>query len=112
VEAAAMAKQFAKEANATGAADIYGNLRTGFGLSRAFGLEIGAGVGFMGTMRHMGAIRPDDQDGRRFALMIAEAIERGGVTAKADELLAAVEGFATTAARMTLAAPNAAGFAS
>lgn len=110
-EAAAMAKTFASVANATADTDIYGNLRTGFGLSRAYGMDLATGVGFMAQARLYGAIGSDDTNGRRFALMIAEAIERGGVTAKADEVLAAVGNFTSTLAKATLTAPNVAGFA-
>jgi hypothetical protein len=54
----------------------------------------------------------DDQSNRRLALSIAEAIEKGGYTAKADEVLAAVADFASQAARMTYQAPNVGAYAS
>lgn len=109
-ESAALAKQYAKVANGDGD-DIGGNVRTGFGLARGYGLELGEGVGFMAQARHFGQIGADDKDGRKFALMIAESIEKGGNTAKAGEVLTAVTNFSSQVARLALTTPNAAGFA-
>ncbi|HEX5678790.1 MAG TPA: hypothetical protein VFX91_12565, partial [Alcanivorax sp.] len=108
---AEMARRFVKEANARPGTDIMGNLRTGAGMGRSFGFDPSVGVGFMAHMRHYGTIGSDDPNGRRMALMIGEAIEEGAVTAKADEVLSAVAGFTTQVARLTLTAPNVAGFA-
>lgn len=109
-ESAALAKQYAKIANGDGG-DIGENVRTGFGLARGYGLELGEGVGFMAQARHLGQIGADDKDGRKFALMIAESIEKGGNTAKAGEVLTAVTNFSAQVARLALTAPNASGFA-
>lgn len=109
-ESAALAKQYAKIVNGDGG-DIGGNVRTGFGLARGYGLELGEGVGFMAQARHFGQIGADDKDGRKFALMIAESIEKGGNTAKAGEVLTAVTNFSAQVARLALTAPNASGFA-
>lgn len=110
-DAAEMARQFAKEADADANVNIGTNLRTGMGMGRAYGLDPRVGVGFMAQMRHYGGIGGDDPSGRRMALLVAEAIERGGVTAKADELMSAVANFTTQVARLTLTNPNVAGFA-
>lgn len=109
-ESAALSKHYAKIANGDGG-DIGGNLRTGYGLARGYGLELGEGVSFMAQSRHFGQIGADDQNGRKFALMIAESIEKGGNTAKAGEVLAAVSNFSSQVAKLALTAPNAAGFA-
>lgn len=109
-ESAALAKQYAKINNGAGG-DIGGNVRTGFGLARGYGLELGEGVGFMANARHFGQVGADDKDGRKFALMIAESIEKGGNTAKAGEVLTAVTNFSAQVARLALSTPNAAGFA-
>lgn len=111
VEAAAMAKQFVKESNAKPDSDIYGNLRTGIGMGRAYGFDPAIGVGFLAQMKHVGAMDSSDKNGRRMALMIAEAIQKGGVTAKADEVLSAVADFSSQVAKMSLSAPNVAAFA-
>lgn len=108
-EASQLAKQFVQIANGDGG-DIQGNLRTGFGLSRAYGLELGEGVGFMAQMRHYGQIGKDDASGRKFALLIAEAIERGQTTGKAGEMMQAVTNFTAQAARLALTPGNVAGF--
>lgn len=108
-EASQLAKQFVQIANGDGG-DIQGNLRTGFGLSRAYGLELGEGVGFMAQMRHYGQIGKDDANGRKFALLIAEAIERGQTTGKAGEMMQAVTNFTAQAARLALTPGNVAGF--
>lgn len=109
IEASQLAKEFVQIANGDGG-DIRGNLRTGFGLSRAYGLELGEGVGFMAQMRHYGQIGKDDANGRKFALLIAEAIERGQTTGKAGEMMQAVTNFTAQAARLALTPGNVAGF--
>ena len=108
-EAAQLGKQYVETANGDGG-DIRGNLRTGFGLSRAYGLELGEGVGFMAQMRHQGQMKPDDKDGRRFALLIGEAIEKGQTTGKAGEVLQAVSSFSSQVARLALSPANIHGF--
>lgn len=110
-EAVQLSRHYATIANSTGKDDLYGNMRTGFGLSRGYGLDLAQGVTFMGQMRHSGAVGQDDQNGRKFALMIAESIEKGGNTAKAGEVLKAVSDFATIATRLTLSSPNITGYA-
>lgn len=65
----------------------------------------------MAQARHFGQVGADDKDGRKFALMIAESIEKGGNTAKAGEVLTAVTNFSSQVARLALSTPNAAGFA-
>ncbi len=109
-EAAALGKHYANITNGKGG-DIGENLRTGFGLSRAYGLELSEGVSYMGQARHLGQVGADDQNGRKFAMMIAESIEKGANTGKAGEVLAAVSNFSSQVARFALTAPNAAGFA-
>lgn len=101
-EAVQLSRHYATITNATGKDDLYGNMRTGFGLSRGYGLELAQGVTFMAQMRHAGSIGSDDQNGRKFALMIAESIEKGGNTAKAGEVLKAVSDFTAIATRLTL----------
>lgn len=108
-EASQLAKHYVQAANGDGG-DIQGNLRTGFGLSRAYGLELGEGVGFMAQARHYGQIGKDDQNGRKFAALIAEAIERGQTTGKAGEVLSAVSSFSAQVARLALTPGNVAGF--
>lgn len=107
VESAALGKKYVEMANGTGG-DIGGNLRTGFGLSRAYGLELGEGVGFMAQMRHQGQV--SDKDGKKFALLIAEAIEKGQTTGKAGEVLQAVSNFSSQVAKLALTPGNVAGF--
>lgn len=108
-EAAALGKHYVEVANGDGGG-IQGNLRTGFGLSRAYGLDLSEGVSFMAQMRHQGQIKSDDRDGRKFAMLIAEAIERGQTTGKAGEVLNAVASFSSQVARLALSSGNVAGF--
>lgn len=110
VEAVRLAQQFANVANANERADVAGNVRTAGGFARAHGIDPNAAVTFFAQMRHMGVTRPDDPGSRRLALMIADAVQRGGVTAKTDELLTAVANFTTQATRLTVTAPNVEGY--
>jgi hypothetical protein len=111
VEAARLGQQFAKTAGDLRGADIGGAIRSGTAFSRSFGLDPAEGVQFFGVMRRL-KVSGDDQSNRRLALSIAEAIEKGGYTAKADEVLSAVADFASIAARTTFQTPNVGGFAS
>jgi hypothetical protein len=110
VEASRLANQLAKT---TGNFDHgAGDLRTSIGFARSFGLEPGDTTQFFGTMRRLGVQGAGDNESRRLALMIADAIEKGGYTAKADEVLKAVADFSSQAARITLSTPNVETFAS
>jgi hypothetical protein len=112
LDSANFAGQYVRESGrGTSALGLRDGLRTGMGLGRSYGLDPGEGVSFMGTMRRNG-VAGDDQANRRVALMIADAIEKGGYTAKADEVLRAVADFSTMAARFSFQTPNVGAFAS
>lgn len=112
VEGQRLARQFATEAGGRAGADgNAGGVRSGIGLSRAYGLDPTSGVGFFGSMRRLG-VAGDDQANRRLALMIGDVIEKSGQSAKADEVLQAISGFSEQAARMTLSTPNTGAFSS
>lgn len=110
-EAARLGSQFAKLGNLT--AEQYktlsGELETGVGLSRAYGLDPSQGVGVMGQMRGM-RVTGNEQDSRKFALLIGETIARSNAFAKADEVMDAIAGYATQQTRNSLGA-NVAGYA-
>jgi hypothetical protein len=109
VEAQNLANQLAKT---TGNFEHAGDMRTSMGFARSFGIDPAASTQFFGTMRRLGVQGSGDNESRRLALMIADAIEKGGYTAKADEVLKAVADFSSQAARITLSTPNTEGFAS
>lgn len=104
LDSAYYASQYASEAGKIGP-DIGERLRSAYGMSRALGLDVGQGALFAGTMARTG-VATDDAGQRRLASLIADAIERGGFTAKADEVLRAVAEYSATAARTSYSAPN------
>jgi soluble lytic murein transglycosylase-like protein len=110
-EAARLGSQFAKLGNLT--ADQYkslsGELETGVGLSRAYGLDPSQGMGFLGTMRGMKATG-NEQESRKMALLIGETIARSNAFAKADEVMDAIASYTTQQTRASLGA-NVAGYA-
>lgn len=110
VESVRLAQQFARASNARDGGSVASGVRTAGGFARAYGLDPSASVGFFGQMRLMSGGGGGGQD-RHLALMIAEAIERGGFTAKADEVLHAVSAFTVSAARLTLSPTNVEGYA-
>jgi hypothetical protein len=115
VEMSRLAQQFTRVAGNLTAADLDGrdfqkNLRTSIGFSRAFGLDPAEGTQFFGGMRRLG-VTGDDQSNRRLALLIADAVEKGGYGGKADEVLAAISDFATQASRISLSTGNVPAFA-
>lgn len=81
--------------------------RTAVGISRAYGLDPGVGVQFIGRLLNI----DPRQNNRELALLIAEAIQRGGFANQAALFMQAVESFAAATSRLSLAAPNIAGYA-
>ena len=110
-EGSKLATDYARLANldARQVTDIGDELKTGVGLSRAFGLDPSQGVGVMGQMRGM-RVTTDTQESRRFALLIGETIGKSGAFAKAGEVMDAISSFATNQARGTLGVGNIGGF--
>jgi hypothetical protein len=109
-EAAELAVNFNRlsrgsERTAEGLSDA---VRTGVGLSKAYGLDPSAGVGFLGNMRNI----DPRQNNRELALVLADTIARSGMNAKADEVMQAITSFASTTARMSLSTPNVGAFGS
>jgi hypothetical protein len=80
-------------------------LRTSYGMSRSFGVDPAEGAEFFGGMAKLG-VSKDDAGQRKLATLIADAIERGGFTAKAEEVMRAVGDYASVAARASLTTPN------
>lgn len=111
-EAAKLSTEFAKLGNLSG--DQYktmgGEVGMGIGLSRGYGLDPTEGVGLLGRMRGVGVTR-NEQDTKRFALLIGETIGKSGAFAKADEVMAAIGDYATMQTRNTLGSVNVGGYA-
>lgn len=109
------AKQFAKTANVSGrfgAAGMDGELKNAYGFSKSMGIDAGAGVDFFAKMRLAG-VTDDEKGSRKIGLAVADAIAAGGNTAKSDEVLSAISGFAQQATRMALGgSPDVSAFAS
>ena len=84
--------------------------RAGVGLSKAFGLDPSQGVQFLAKQRDInrgGSLEGD----RRLAMLIGDAVSKSGMSGRADELMAAIQGFSATVARDSMSAPNVEGFA-
>lgn len=111
-EAGQLAQQFVKLGNVSSEnyKSLSDELDTGVGLSRSFGLDPSQGVGVMGQMRGLG-VTSNSQESRRFALLIGETIGRSGAFAKADEVMDAIAGYATSQTRNSMGAANVAGYA-
>lgn len=111
-ESVKLSTQFAKLGNLSNDQykSIAGELDVGVGMSRAFGLDPSQGVGVMGQMRGLG-VTTNTQESRRFALLIGETIGKAGAFAKADEMMDAVAGFASSQTRNNLGVANSAGYA-
>lgn len=109
-EAAVLAAEFnrlSKGADgSTGA--LAGSVRVGLGLDRAYGMQDGVGGRFLAGMRNI----DPRQNNRELALLVAEAIEGSGMTARADEVMQAFQSYASSTSRMMLGMPNMQGYAS
>ncbi len=110
VESASYARQFARGGNLRGMDGLQGELRNAYGFSRAYGMNPGAGVGFFSSMRGI-RVTIDETSSKRLGAVLAESLEKGGNVARAQEVMAAVQQFATTVARQTLTMPNMEAFA-
>ncbi|WP_054287274.1 phage tail tip lysozyme [Gulbenkiania mobilis] len=110
-ETIGLAQQFAKLGNvpASQYKGLPGELGMGIGISRAYGLDPSEGVGMLGRMRGVGVTR-NEQDTRRFALLIGETIGKAGAFAKADEAMEAIAGFAEAQTRNNLGRANVEGY--
>jgi len=104
VESAKLMEQFVRESRGADRTpeDLMRSVRTSVGVSKAYGLDPGAGTSFFGGMRNI----DPKQNNRELALILGETIERSGMNARADEVMQVVQSFAATTSRMSLSAPN------
>lgn len=110
VESAAYARQFARGGNLRGMDGLHDELRNAYGFSRAYGMDPGAGVGFFSSMRGI-RVTIDETSSKRLGAVLAESLEKGGNVAQAQEVMAAVQQFASSMARQTLTMPSVEAFA-
>ena len=110
-ESAQLAKEFARVSNARGGEGIGQEVGDAAGFARGFGADPAAAVRMMATMRPLG-VTANETDSKRLALMIGEAVQRGGTTAKMDEVLSVLQSQASMQARASLSAPDVGAMAS
>lgn len=110
-ESAKLAQQFARTANAQGGEGLGQEVGIAAGFARGYGTDPAGSVRMMATMRHLG-VTSNETDSKRLALMIGEAVQRGGTTAKMDEVLSALQSQASVQARASLSAPDVGAMAS
>lgn len=110
-ESAQLAKEFARISNAREGGNIGREVGDAAGFARGFGADPAAAVRYMATMRHLG-VSGNDTESRRLALHIGEAVQRGGTTAKMDEVLSVLQSQASNQARASLSAPEVGAMAS
>jgi hypothetical protein len=112
-EAANLAKQFAKTASLSddSVKDIARGVGTSSGFAHGYGIAPEQATAFFANMRLNGNAN-NDKDSRRLALMIGESVQKGGTTARMDEVLGAISSFATKSAQQTLTTPNVGEFSS
>lgn len=110
-ESAQLAKEFARASNARGGDGIGQEVGDAAGFARGFGADPAAAVRMMATMRHLG-VTDNEAGSKRLALMIGEAVQRGGTTAKMDEVLSVLQSQASMQARASLSAPDVGAMAS
>lgn len=110
VESASYARQFARGGNLRGMGGLQDELRNAYGFSRAYGMDPSAGVGFFSSMRGI-RVTIDETSSKKLGAILAESLEKGGNVAQAQEVMAAVQQFATSMARQTLTMPNVEAFA-
>ncbi|EBA6160078.1 lytic transglycosylase [Salmonella enterica] len=100
---------YARASNIGPGGNIAAEMYTGGALSRAYGLDMSSGMNFMGGLRGAN-ITSGDQANRRVGIVIGETLAKAGVFGKADEMLQVITQFALNQARVSLVAPNLAGY--
>lgn len=110
-EAAKLARSFAHTATNAEGMNIGREVGSAVGYGRGYGISPEASVQFFANMRQYG-VTNGDRDGKRLALQIAESVQRGGTSAKMDEVLSAIQGFVQTSTRASLSNSNAESYAS
>ncbi|MGZ8173626.1 MULTISPECIES: transglycosylase SLT domain-containing protein [Methylobacter] len=112
-EAANLAKQFARTASLSGDSTeaIARGVGTSGGFAQGYGISPDHAASFFASMRLTGNSN-NDKDSRRLAMMIGESVQKGGTSARMDEVLSAVANFAAKSAQQTLTAPNVGQFSS
>lgn len=110
-EAAKLARSFAHTATNAEGMNIGREVGSAVGYGRGYGISPEASVQFFANMRQYG-VTNGDRDGKRLALQIAESVQRGGTSAKMDEVLSAIQGFVQTSTRASLSHSNAESYAS
>lgn len=111
-ESVTLARQFAQTAASTpNAEDLGQSLQEAIQFARSYGIEPQAGVQFFAEQRLNGVVN-NESDNRRLALQIAEAVARGGMSAKMTETLTAISQFTQHSAAQTLTTPDVSAFTS
>lgn len=110
-ESRKLAEQFTHLSGVTGKASesLAQETLNSVGFARSFGIDPSQSNGFFARMHQFG-VTSDDADSRRLALYISEAITKSGSSAKADEILQAIAGYAQQQTRMGLTAANSSGY--
>jgi hypothetical protein len=90
--------------------DVSSELRNSVGFGRSYGIDPGQSGQFFASMQFLGGAGKDEQSSRRLALLIGETISRTGMNARAAELISAIQSFASSTNRISLAAPNVEGY--
>lgn len=110
-ESARLAAEFARTASLSSASGLGQDVRTSIGFGRSYGINPSESVRFFGGMRHLG-VTGDDKDSRRLALLIAEAVNGGGMQARMGEALSAIQAYASSQARSSLSSPDVGAYSS
>lgn len=110
-EAAKLARSFAHTAGVVDGQSVGREVGSAAGFARGYGMAPETAVQFLATMRHYGQ-STGDRDNRKLALNIAEAVQRGGTTAKMDEVLTSIQSFVQNSTRSSLTQANTEAYAS
>lgn len=95
-ESARMAAAFVKTGNIQGkeAAQLRSELRDMYGFARGLGIHPEQSTQFFGQMRYTGAAQ-DEKGARKLGIAVVDALARGGMFARSDEVMQILSGWAT-----------------
>lgn len=110
-DAAPLVENMARLGNLGGsrAGELPEELVNAGGFARGFGIDPAAGVGLFGQLRGLNLTKSAD-DSRRVGMIIGETISKSDAFAKVEDVLNAIESYATAQTRQSLGVLNLAGY--
>ena len=94
------ALSWVKATNLQSSDDVMANVKTAAGFARGYGMDSGAAVGAFGRASYLG------EDPRKFAMLIGDAVQAGGQTGQAQEVMNSLLKWSESASKLIVTGSN------